>query len=59
MKHFIRHISSAATTIFIAVTLVFFAIRLVPGDPIENILGEDAPRDQIEKLPQKTESVGH
>ncbi|MDD0854456.1 ABC transporter permease [Halobacteriovorax sp. GB3] len=35
-------------TIFLAVTLIFFIIRLSPGDPVERILGPEASLEEIE-----------
>lgn len=40
----------AALTIFIALTAIFFVIRLSPGDPVETILGERAKQEEIIKL---------
>lgn len=37
-------------TIFIALTAIFFVIRLSPGDPVETILGERAKHEEIVKL---------
>lgn len=40
----------ASFTIFIALTAIFFVIRLSPGDPVETILGERAKHEDIVKL---------
>jgi len=40
----------ALFTIFIALTAIFFVIRLSPGDPVETILGERAKHEEIVKL---------
>ncbi len=37
-------------TIFVAVTAIFFIIRMAPGDPVENILGPTAKAEEILKL---------
>lgn len=37
-------------TIFIALTAIFFVIRLSPGDPVEAILGERARQEEVVKL---------
>lgn len=37
-------------TIFIALTAIFFVIRLSPGDPVEAILGERARQEEITRL---------
>jgi peptide/nickel transport system permease protein len=43
-------ITYAALTIFISITLIFFVIRLSPGDPAETILGQKASIEEIAKL---------
>ena len=40
----------ALFTIFVALTTIFFVIRLSPGDPIETVLGQRATGDQVLKL---------
>lgn len=40
----------AVFTIFLAVTTIFFVIRLTPGDPIETVLGQRATGAEILKL---------
>lgn len=37
-------------TIFVALTTIFFVIRLSPGDPIETVLGQKATQEEITKL---------
>lgn len=37
-------------TIFIALTAIFFVIRLSPGDPVDTILGERARQEEVIKL---------
>lgn len=44
-----RKILYSLFTIFLAVSAVFFALRLSPGDPVERILGPDASQVEIEK----------
>jgi peptide/nickel transport system permease protein len=43
-------ITYAALTIFFSITLIFFVIRLSPGDPAETILGQKASSEEIAKL---------
>lgn len=50
MNNIIRKISYAFLTIFVALTTIFFVIRLSPGDPIETVLGPKATHEEIEKL---------
>jgi peptide/nickel transport system permease protein len=40
----------AFITIFVALTTIFFVIRLSPGDPIETVLGQKATQQEISKL---------
>lgn len=50
LNRFVATISYAALTIFISITLIFFVIRLSPGDPVETILGQKASSAEIAKL---------
>tara|TARA_R110002072_G_scaffold534_1_gene3431 strand:+ start:42743 stop:43654 length:912 start_codon:yes stop_codon:yes gene_type:complete len=45
----IRKLLYSLVTIFLAITAIFFIIRLSPGDPIEKILGPEASVTDIEK----------
>lgn len=40
----------AIITIFVALTTIFFVIRLSPGDPVETVLGMKATQEEITKL---------
>jgi len=47
IAYLIKRFGRAALTIFGVVTLVFLLIRLIPGDPVDAILGDDAsPEDR-------------
>ena len=50
MSRIIQKILYAFITIFIALTTIFFVIRLSPGDPIETVLGQKATQEEILKL---------
>ena len=51
MKHFLlRRLALLAPTVVGAVTLVFFLIHMVPGDPVEVMLGETASSADKEEL---------
>jgi peptide/nickel transport system permease protein len=50
MSRLFKKIAYAILTIFIALTLIFFIIRLTPGDPVETILGPRATGEEILKL---------
>ncbi len=36
-------------TLFFAITTIFFALRLTPGDPVERLLGPEAQVEEIQK----------
>lgn len=42
-------IVSSVIVVFLAVTLIFFLIRVVPGDPVRVVLGPEATQEMIEK----------
>ncbi len=50
MSKLIKKIAYALMTIFLAMTAIFFVIRLSPGDPVETILGQKATQEEITKV---------
>src|SRR5215510_3103096 len=46
----IRRLGFAIITLLAVLTLVFVLVRIVPGDPAQVILGDQASRDAIEAL---------
>jgi peptide/nickel transport system permease protein len=50
LSKLIRKFLYALLTIFVALTAIFFVIRLSPGDPVETVLGPKATYEEIEKL---------
>lgn len=50
MNKIIRKLSYALLTIFVALSTIFFVIRLSPGDPVETVLGQKATQEEIAKL---------
>lgn len=50
MSKFFKKFLYAAFTIFVALTAIFFVIRLSPGDPVEAVLGQKATQEEIVKL---------
>lgn len=46
----IKRIFAALLQLFIVMTLIFFMVRIIPGDPATQILGEDARIEDIELL---------
>ena len=49
----IRRLAFACVTLFAVLTLVFVLVRIVPGDPAQLILGDQASREAIEALHEK------
>ena len=45
-----RRLAFAVVTLFAVLTLVFVLVRIVPGDPAQLILGDQASREAIETL---------
>ncbi|WP_342431172.1 ABC transporter permease [Neobacillus sp. FSL H8-0543] len=50
MKFLVRRILVAIPTVFITLTIIFFALRVLPGDPALVILGENASEAALENL---------
>lgn len=50
MSKFFNKFLYAVLTIFVALTAIFFVIRLSPGDPVETVLGQKATQEEIVKL---------
>ena len=50
LKFVIKRILAAIPQLFVVITLIFFMIRIIPGDPATQILGEDAKIEDIEAL---------
>lgn len=49
----IRRMGFALITLFAVLTLVFVLVRIVPGDPAQVILGDQASREAIEALRER------
>lgn len=49
----IKRVFSAIPVLFIVITLVFFMMRIIPGDPALQILGEDADPADVEALRER------
>jgi len=50
LRFVIKRIFAAMLQLFIVMTLIFFMVRIIPGDPATQILGEDARIEDIELL---------
>ena len=49
----IRRIGFACVTLLAVLTLVFFIVRILPGDPAQVILGDQASRETIDALRER------
>ena len=49
-RYFLWRLALLAPTAFGAVTLVFFLIHMIPGDPVEVMLGESASSFEKDEL---------
>lgn len=45
-----RLLLKSLLTFFFAITTIFFALRLTPGDPVERLLGPEAKVEEIERV---------
>jgi len=52
-RYVAKRIAHAAVVIYIVATIVFFAVRAIPGDPARVLLGGDANAEAIEALRQE------
>jgi peptide/nickel transport system permease protein len=50
LSRLFHKLSYALLTIFVALSAIFFVIRLSPGDPVETVLGQKATEEEIVKL---------
>ena len=50
MSHIVRKLGYSFFTIYIALTAIFFVLRLTPGDPVERILGPEASEVEVERI---------
>ena len=50
MKKLLRRLAVLLPTVLGVVTLIFFLIHFIPGDPVELMLGETASTADLERL---------
>ena len=53
MTFVVRRLAFACVTLFAVLTLVFVLVRIVPGDPAQLILGDQASREAIDALRER------
>src|SRR5689334_5013086 len=49
-RYFLRKLLLVVPTLLGATVIVFFALRVLPGDPVRAMLGEEATADAIDRL---------
>jgi ABC-type dipeptide/oligopeptide/nickel transport system permease component len=49
-RYVVRRILLGVPVLFLVVTTVFFAFRLIPGDAARIIAGEEAPQERVEQI---------
>lgn len=50
LRHFLKRLLLTLPAVWLVLTLVFLLIHLVPGDPVQQMLGEGAAPGQVEQL---------
>lgn len=50
MKFLMKRVAISLFTLFFVITIVFFIIHLIPGDPVQLMLGEGAQQADIQSL---------
>ena len=50
IRHLVLRLLLTVPALWLILTLVFLLVRVVPGDPAEQMLGEDAPHAEVVKL---------
>lgn len=52
-RYLLQRLIDAVPTVFLVLTLVFAALRILPGDPAVAVLGDRAPEAQLEAFRQR------
>ena len=52
-RYLLKRLIDAVPTVLLVLTLVFAALRILPGDPAQAILGDRAPIEQVEAFRHK------
>ena len=53
LKFVIKRILSAVPVLLIVISLVFFMMRIIPGDPARLILGDEAKQEDVDALRER------
>lgn len=49
-RYIAKRLRHSAIVVWVVVTIVFFAVRAIPGDPVQLMLGGDAPQEARQEL---------
>jgi peptide/nickel transport system permease protein len=49
-RYIVYRLMTMAAVVFIMLTIVFFAIHIIPGDPVANMVGENASQEYIDMI---------
>ena len=50
IRHFLQRLAYTLPALWLILTMVFLLIHIVPGDPVEQMLGQDARPEDITQL---------
>ena len=56
-RYFLRRLGQAIPIILLVATLVFSLIHLIPGDPVEMMLGDGAQRSEVDQLRSQLDAM--
>ncbi|MEE0212049.1 MAG: ABC transporter permease [Negativibacillus sp.] len=56
-KHIFKRILAAFATIFVVITISFFMVRFMPGDPLQHIVGQEEYYYLLEKDPGELDFI--
>lgn len=48
--YLIRRTCTALITVFLVATITFFILRMIPGDPVQLIVGLEAPEERVQEV---------
>jgi len=49
-KHFLLRLLLLVPAVWLIFTMVFFLVHIVPGDPVEQMLGPDAQASDVQQI---------
>ncbi len=57
VRYLVHRVPSAVAVLVLASVLIFFVLRLVPGDPASTLAGPDASPEAIERSVIRSDSI--